>query len=96
VKNLDVRVTIRPNRSYAGAFLADFTEPCPYCGVRHTHGAPAAKGAGEAYGHRVPHCSNHTHATTRTGKRARLTADNKCRVSHPLYRLIQADPENPK
>lgn len=47
------------------------TEPCPYCGKRHHHGADQT---GNGDGHRVAHCGRHTHDVTMTGRRRSIYA----------------------
>jgi hypothetical protein len=47
------------------------TEPCIYCGKRHTHGAGRD---GDGDGHRVAHCGSHTHDLTPTGLRRSIYA----------------------
>jgi len=47
------------------------TEPCIYCGKRHTHGTDRT---GNGDGHRVAHCGRHTHDVTRTGRRRSVYA----------------------
>lgn len=88
-----VRVTSRPNPDHDdGAVLLDFAEDCPYCGRRHHHGSTSAEpDQNGTFGRRVPHCSDHTHATTASGRRARLTADNRCGEWHEQYVLVPAE-----
>ncbi len=55
------------------------TEPCIWCGRRHTHG--------DLEGSRVPHCGEHTHDLTRSGNRRSPFARGatRCRVHHRDY-----------
>jgi hypothetical protein len=86
-----VRVTARPNRSFRGALLLTFAEPCPWCGRLHTHGSSAGLDADGTYGHRTDHCHDHTHAMRPDGKRARVTAANVCPNDHPGVILVPAE-----
>lgn len=57
------------------------TEPCIYCGRRHSHG--------NLEGDRVPHCGEHTHDLTPSGRHRNPYAAgfSRCNVWHRNYIL---------
>jgi hypothetical protein len=97
------RVPVRatPNRyyetrGYPHAVILTFTEPCPFCDRYHSHGSATGELTAEGtYGHRIEHCSDHTHLTTVSGRRARVTDQNRC-SGHGGYILVPEFPEVPR
>lgn len=67
------------------------TEPCIYCGQRHRHGADDD---GNGDGSRVPHCGDHTHEFTPTGRRRTIYAHGavRCHGHHRDYILRRPPP----
>lgn len=55
-------------RHYRKPVYVAVTEPCLFCGEKHTHGA--------ADGSRSPHCTDHSHDRTPTGRKKNIYAKN--------------------
>lgn len=90
------RQRVRIVRHRGGFNDLQFIDPCVYCGLKHWHGAGDPKlfegtPLDGTYGTRAPHCAEHTHDLTKTGKRKAVTATTRCNEMHDDYVLVTED-----